>query len=405
MKGVWWWLIGLLTLLSVVMRHNLLFMMSLLLALVGGASWLWAHYCLAEVSYQRRFGATRLFFGDETTLDIEITNAKPLPLPWLRAQDDCPEGIEISSALLARSGRPQRRTLTNLLSLRWYERVTRHYHLRAVQRGSFQFGPAEVSAEDIFGFAARSMTVTETQTVLVYPKIVTLTTLSIPAQHPFGDFKTRLRVMDDPLRLMGARSYVAGDNMRDIHWKATARRTSLQTKVFDASASLPLAIFLNVNTFEHVWQGIDHTLQELAITTAASIARYGWDNGHPIGIYANSVTHPGGERIRISPSAHTAQLIAILEALARVVEYGRFPLDAVMHVESAGLPFGATAVIVTALVSDGLKAAMHDLRQRGHAIVLVTVGDAQPPDPLPNIVHYHAGGREVWHDLESLQLA
>jgi len=33
-------------------------------------------------------------------------------------------------------------------------------------------------------------------------------------------------------------------------------------------------------------------LQELAITAAASIARYAWENGYHVGLYVNSVVQP-----------------------------------------------------------------------------------------------------------------
>jgi uncharacterized protein (DUF58 family) len=63
--------------------------------------------------------------------------------------------------------------------------------------------------------------------------------------------------------------------MRQVHWKATARRGSLQAKTYDPSANRPLALFLNVDTHEHLWEGYDPDLQEFAVTVAASLARLG----------------------------------------------------------------------------------------------------------------------------------
>jgi len=409
MRSHWWWLVGFLFLASIVLHQNVLFLMSLLLALVGGTSFLWARYCLVGVSYQRRFGSLYLFQGEETTLDIEITNAKPLPLPWLRAEDEFPDQVTVIHGALTPSSRAGRREMVTMLSLRWYERVTRHYRLRAVKRGAWSFGPLSISAEDIFGFTLKSTTMPGVQTLVVYPKIVPVTALGLPAQHPFGDFRTPLRVIEDPIRLMGTRDYAPGDNFRHIHWKATARQGTLQTKVFEPSASRPLAIFLNVNTFEHVWEGIDSQVQEMAITAAASIARFGWDQGSPIGLYANSIVFPGGDRIRIPPGTHSDQLIWVLEALAKVVEYGRWPVEAVMQVEAGALPYGTTAVVITAVVNDALLRTLMDLRRREHGVVLVTLGKAQVEAPPPGVVYYHidrqSGGQEDGRELEALQLA
>ncbi|HMN26848.1 MAG TPA: hypothetical protein PKE45_01745, partial [Caldilineaceae bacterium] len=80
-------LIVILALVSVWLRNEALFLVSILWALVAGAAYLWTRYCLAEVTYRRRFGSTRLYLGEVTELAVEIVNAKPLPLPWLRADD------------------------------------------------------------------------------------------------------------------------------------------------------------------------------------------------------------------------------------------------------------------------------------------------------------------------------
>ena len=62
------------------------------LLIIVFTSWLWGRYCLAGVSYARRFTTDRLFPGEETDFWIEVINAKPLPLTWLRAEDEIPGG-------------------------------------------------------------------------------------------------------------------------------------------------------------------------------------------------------------------------------------------------------------------------------------------------------------------------
>ena len=401
----WWGLIVILLLLSVALHHDLLFLMSLLLGLIGAASYLWTRYCLSGVSYRRRFGTTRLFYGEETDLDVEIINAKPLPLGWLRAEDEFPADVQLLTGRLHYSHLPGRRLLINLLSMRWYERVTRHYRIRGTQRGAWQFGPTELISGDIFGLDTRREQLRETEIVLVYPKIVPITALGLPACRPFGDFATPRRLSEDPLRLMGAREYIPGDGFRRIHWKATARQAQLQSKVFEPSAARSLAIFLNINTFEFAYEGLDRELEEFAITAAASVANYAWEHGYQVGLYVNSVAGRGGGRIRLRPARHPDQLILIFEALARVIDLGRWPLEAVLQAESGALPYGTTVVTVTPLLNDRLRNALVDLRNRGHAVALLALGKAHLNAPLPGIQYYYIGGREVWHELESLRLA
>ena len=405
MSSVWWFIIGVLALVSVLLRNNLLFLLSLFLVLIASVSHLWTRYCLAGVTYRRKFGSLRLFFGEETDLAIEIVNAKPLPLAWLRAEDELPSALDLGATKLATTHLAGRMRLVNLLSLRWYERVIRRYYVRGTRRGAWRFGPVEISSGDIFGFTLRRTVIEDTVNLLVYPKLVPITALGLPARRPFGDVRTPRRVMEDPLRLMGTRDYAPGDSFRHIHWKATAQRSALQTKVFEPSAALPIALFLNINTYEYLYEGRDQDLTEFAISTAASVARWGWESGHPVGLFVNSIVQPGAQRIRIRPGQQPDQLLHILEALAKVVEFGRWPMDTLLQTEGLHLPAGTTVVVISATAHARLQHALLDMHKREFGVTLLTLGDKIGDLNLPGVRRYHLGGREEWHELASLELA
>jgi uncharacterized protein (DUF58 family) len=403
MGRIWWVVVVLVAGIGAILANRLLLLMSLLLALTGGASYLWARYCLAGVSYRRWFSSAHVFYGEETDLFLETVNAKPLPLAWLRTSDGFPADVRLLTGRLSRTLNPHRRLLINTLSLRWYERVRRRYRLQGVKRGAWEFGPAQIASGDIFGLAVKREAVHGTDTLVVYPKIVPISVLGLPALHPFGDFKTPRRLIDDPIQLMGARDYVRGDSFRQIHWKATARRRALQTKVLDPSASRPLAIFLNVRTSKQIL--INRDVLELAITAAASIARWGWEEGYPVGLFVNSILQPSRERVRIPPITHPERLNWILEALARVDIIGPWSIATILQQETNALPYGTSIVVVSALLDDRLKRTLLDLQRREHGVTLVALGDAWVDQPLPGVRCFHIGGGETWHELEALELA
>ncbi|MBK8048434.1 MAG: DUF58 domain-containing protein [Anaerolineales bacterium] len=399
-----WWLTALILVVAVLMRNSLLFLLGIFLALIGGAAYLWMRTCLTGVTYRRRLGATRLFHGETTDLYVQITNAKVLPLAWLRAEDEFPRALPITPARVAPCHLPNRQYLVNNLSLRWYERVTRHYRVQGLHRGAWTFGPVELASGDVFGFAVQRAPLDEKNELIVYPRLVSLAALGLPAERPFGDYRTRRLLSDDPLRISGARNYQPGDSPRQIHWRATARRGELQTKTFDAAASRPLAIFLNVNTFRYLWEGIDPECQEFCITVSAAIARWAWENDQPAGLYINAVAPPNAKPISIRPGTHPDQLLNILEALARVSNFGRWSIERTLLVEAQRLPGGSSVVLVTAQVSPELVQILADLRRRGFGVTLATAGaiDAKIP---PEIRHYPLGGREAWRALDALALA
>ena len=392
-----------LALLSLLLRSPLLFLLTSLLALVAGASAVWERYCLTGVSYARQIGARRLFCGEGTDLWVEIVNAKPLPLAWLKAQDEWPDAVAVSKTRLTPAGEPHRRLLTNLFNLRWYERVRRHYRLVTSRRGVFDFGPVAVSSGDIFGFRTRRMEVDHRHTLLVYPKIVPLEKLDLRPARPLGDYGAQRRLTADPLQLAGARDYRPGEGVRHIHWKATARRGALQTKQFDPSASHQLILCLNCQTLERHYGGILVDELETAIVAAASITHAAFELRHPVGFVSNGSLRGAEGLARLPASRHADHELRLLEMLAQLTYFTVTQFDQLLRAEAARLPFGATLIVITALVTDSILAELLNLRRAGHPVALIVVGLPPPPAGPESLIptHYLATN---WTDLETLTL-
>ena len=379
-----WMAAAVILVLALATRNSLIFSMALILSLLGLVVWLWSRYCLTEVTYRRQFGVERLFFGEKTDLRLEVTNAKPMPLAWLRCEDDIPIALKLTPDERARHYLPTRRVLVNLFSLGLYQRVIRRYTVTGTQRGAWRFGPVQLVCGDIFGFRSQHKEIPETNLLLVYPRLYTLPELGLDARHPFGDYQSLNRLIDDPLRVSGVREYLPGDNIRHIHWKATARRQELQTKLFEPSASRPLAIFINIRTFNHRFEGIDPALREFAISAGASISRWAQMRGDAFGVFANSMMYEG-RRVRILPGAHPRQLTRVLEALAYCVGVPHTTIERVLQQEADHLRHGTSIVLISATLSDSLSRALADLQRRGFAVTLLGIGGLTLEQAIPGV--------------------
>ena len=96
MRGDYWLFIAVLILIISLALHQVpLALVSLLFILTGGVSRLWNRYCLHRIEYRRRLSQNQVFFGEEIVFEIEITNRKPLPLPWLQIEDELPERVTL----------------------------------------------------------------------------------------------------------------------------------------------------------------------------------------------------------------------------------------------------------------------------------------------------------------------
>ncbi len=368
--------------------------LGLVLLLIVGVSTIWKNLSLYGVAYQRHFDRTRVFPGEPITLSVSVQNDKALPLTWLRFRDSLPVAPDASDSLPSLSAElVGNYSLQSVFSMQSHERVERSTVLRIPRRGYYKVGPVIYESGDIFTLFTREREHQDIETLIVYPQIWPLTELGLPPKEPFGELRVRQSLFTDPIRTRGIRDYQPQDRFRDVHWKASARRGHLQTKVYDPSTGMTMAVFLNVATFARHWMGFDPDLLERAVSVAASICNYGVQQGWGVGVYANGAVPNSDQPIRVPPGRATEQLGNILEALAAVTEFATGAIDAMLLRESPHLPWVSTIVLVTAVVTDEIQIALLRLHEAGRRVVLLALGD-QPPPPLPGrraeaIVTYH----------------
>jgi len=404
----WLLVLFLLLALGAFLREALLFLFAAASLLVALASWVWQRHCFRGVTYRRMLSQRRAFFDEEIDLVLEVTNRKPLPLPWLEIEDEVPEGLVYPGARLASSYKPRRRTLVHLCSPRWYERIRRRYRIRCAQRGLHEFGPATLRAGDLFGMSIQRREEPAVDSLIVYPRIVPLERLGLPVHGPFGDLITPHTLWEDPAYVAGVRGYQAGDPLRRIHWKASARLGSLQVKLLEPTTHARVALFLDMQTLAgHAWwAGYDPLLVELSVIVATSIAAWAAEQKHPVGLYVNGhrFRGEGASTIALPPSEHPEQLQAILEALATIMPVPTLPLADLLAAEAPALPWGTTVLAITPIADPDLLGALVAVRREGRSAGLVLVGTQAPAVAADGMPVFHVRSEEAWRDLERVAL-
>lgn len=424
----WYYLAAVLFIVGIPFHQPLLIVTGLLLFLVLALTDIWASYCMHDLDYQRHLSEQRVLFGEEVTLSLSVENAKLLPLPWLETEDTMPRTLDIKEQELRSGLSTNMMTLECLFSPRWYERITRRYTLLCNTRGVHAIGPTKLRSGDVFGFLTREKTLSNRQYLLIYPLVAPLTSFNLPARHPFGERRAPRRLLEDPSRVIGTREYVYGDSLRRVNWKATARTMQLQSKVYEPTTTHTLILFLNTMARLDAHYGIHPELQELAISAAASISNWAIDEGYAVGLYANTIMfmpdveekkpvseQAGGESsstqqiqrrcIHLPASSRAEQRTRIMEVLARVQSYFGTNIEEVIQSERAKLPAGSTVVVITSVVNDVLIDTLARLRQSGHAVTILFVGDRAAPGKLAGITVYHIGGEDTWKQLETAYAA
>lgn len=372
-------------------------------------SYIWGQKSLSRVKFRHYFKKQNALFGDQLNYTQELTNDKILPLPWILIRTEVPEEVRFLKGSLSSHYKVSRKILAGIFSARWYEKVIRKYPILCSSRGMFFFGPAEIRSGDILGFFQKTMNREETVKIIVFPKVLEIKSSNMLHFSLTGENHRQSFVFQDPYSYIGTRDYVPGDSFKSIHWKATARKMKLQTMVYDASLNKKLAIILNVNTFEHPWEGINTSAVELAIITAASIASRAIRDGCEVMLVSNTrmvSEKMDTELITVIPYGRGfSHLKVLLESLSRLHDYGMQPIEKVTLKILQKIKPQGQIIFITPLLNQQIEKILRMIDRKGFKLQLVLIGDRhRETRNVTGIKTYRVLGEESWRDMEEIRL-
>lgn len=160
----------------------------------------------------RRQLTPRFSNGDDNEIILEVVNQSPRRL-YLNIIDEIPFQFQMRDFSMA-------------TMLEKNEEKRLHYDLRPTQRGEYVFHDINCFVKTTIGLVNRRVIMKEHQTVKVYPSYKALREFELKAfsteQTESGTRK--MRKIGRSLEFEQIKEYVTGDDIRDINWKATARK-------------------------------------------------------------------------------------------------------------------------------------------------------------------------------------
>lgn len=344
----------------------------------GSLTRVWSRFGMGRVEYERRLGTTRAVAGDSVPLDVTIWNRKPLPLPWIAAEDLITDGIAIQERpMMERDDeRLGRRVLANAWALAWYERVVRHFHLEATRRGLYEFGPVRLKVLDILGRDAGGGLLAADEMLLVGPRTVPLRLRGRDAA-PIGERRATQSLHADPALYGGVRPFQPGDPLRRIHWRATARLGTTVSRRFEPSRGREVVIAVDVQTIEGPhWEMTynDNAFESLCVA-AASLARQLLTEGASCGVAAASFTGTIQRLAYLPPQASYGQLPRVSELLARIGPISSGPYAGLLTWLTRRVPPGSVVLTLSTRDPSSYLPAMQRLARSGYRVEHVALGE------------------------------
>jgi len=231
------------------------------------------------------------------------------------------------------------------------------YQIRSHVRGRHRLGPLTLRVRDPFGLATMAASLTGSTEVLVLPRVEVL-----GSGQPRGDGMGAEGAIPHMVAQHGdddvaIRSYRDGDDLRRIHWPATAHRSELMVRQEDRPARRRAVIVMDSRAEGHQGAGTLGSF-EWAVTAAASIAVHLSVRRYALHL-VSSETAAAGE------AAQTVEIDSALASLAVADLSGARQFDEVLHCAHPLTSAGGLVIAIATAHDEAVLRRIAALRQPG----------------------------------------
>lgn len=144
------------------------------------------------------------------------------------------------------------------------------YVVRSHLRGRYTLGPVTLTQRDPFGLTFVTRSLERTDELLVLPRVVPLGASHPPGSGVGNDGETPQMVALHGEEDVSIRSYHDGDDLRKVHWPATAHRGELMVRQEDRPARRSALVLLDSRDSAHGGTGAASSF-EWAVSAVASV--------------------------------------------------------------------------------------------------------------------------------------
>ena len=325
-----------------------LFAMAAAALVLAAGSLLYVRLTRFRLEATRELRPPRVHAGNASRVELTVRNLAFRRSPVLAARDPFDGGRRWARLLLAPLGPG--------------ETARAAYRLPTDRRGVFDLGPLQLELADPFGLARTSVEAAAATKLTVYPHIDVVEPLPLSRgndPHAGADHPIALGMAGEDFYAL--RDYQEGDDLRRVHWAATAKLDELMIRQEEMPWQGRATVLLDLRKGVHTPESL-----EIAVSAAASIVNASWKRRSLVRFLSTDGVDSGF-------AAGQAHIEAIFEHLAGAgLDRGSHltPFLARLRRQGNG---GALAVVTTAAASNADLDGIARLRGRYGLISLVLI--------------------------------
>jgi uncharacterized protein (DUF58 family) len=176
------------------------------------------------------------------------------------------------------------------------------------RRGRFLLKQVQASSRYPFGFFLKKRTYPAEAECICYPEILPPDQLDISVIDLMGDTQRFERGLGHDLYMI--RDYVPSDSARHVHWKASAKTSTLKTREYSSEESR--RVLLSFDRYGHPWNSENF---ERLVSYAASVAYHLANEGIEVSFSSDEWHSPPGDTRTVRDSI--LEYLALVQMSAR----------------------------------------------------------------------------------------
>ncbi len=189
--------------------------------------------------------------GDRVTVQITLWSEKPIRRPLVAVADALPAGLPVAD-----------RSPSLPIAPSHDEPVRTQYRFRPLKRGRFRWSGLIVEGTDVLGLVTRGKEYPTAPTeMIVLPRPIPCS-IELPMAGGWGVSEAESgQTRGAGIEPRGIREYRAGDPLRHVHWRSTARTGKVVVKEFEAGSQATVALLIDRQKGHDVGKGAETSLE------------------------------------------------------------------------------------------------------------------------------------------------
>lgn len=189
--------------------------------------------------------------GDLVSVEITLWSERPIRRPLVAVADALPPNLPVAS-----------RSPSLPIAPAFEEPVRTQYRFRPLKRGRFRWNSLTIEGTDVLGLVTKSREYSTGATeMIVLPRPIPCA-VELPTASGWGVSEAESgQTRGAGIEPRGIREYRAGDPLRLVHWRSTARTGRIVVKEFEAGSQATVALMIDRKKGHDIGRGADTSLE------------------------------------------------------------------------------------------------------------------------------------------------